>query len=862
VGEKEEKPADLTHLEEEFFTDRSEAFGGDVKNLFLTACTTCELEAEEIARKIRQLVKNGVRYRDIGLLVGSVPAYESAVLRAFRRYDIPVFIDRKRSLLQDPLAEFALSALVAVGKKYPAESVLTYMKTGLTGLSADETEKLENYIVAYRVGGHGFTRPFYKGKEDLLTEMEPLRLRLMEPLMTLEKSLRDANTAQALARGLWEFLDRMDFSRRAENLSAMLQEMGYPEEASISSRVHNLMADVLDKMVDIFGDTPLSVLEFSDLFEAGLDGLEVGLIPQRSDEVLFGDTLRTKLLGKDYIFAAGFNEDWVPSNPAEGALLSDEELSELRAGGIDLPFDRAYERAREALSLYNLLTGAEKGLYVSYALSDGAGAVRYPSPYIKKLKNTYPNLEEKVLGLTEPDRAEKLAAFRSKEAAFEELCRRLRQVRNGEEIDPLWWSVYRALLADAEYGAKTKSLGQDLILPNQPKNLSKETMLSLMKRGLTMSISQMEKYRACPYAYFIHYGIRPQVMKEFEVEPVDVGTFLHSVVELFFDAVKEKGLDIATIDDRTIEELVAAAAEEALRRDSSHLLTDSSRNSYIYKKLCRVALKDIRILIDHLKHSDFEPFGQEIDFGGRDGLKAFEVTLQDGSRVKIIGKVDRLDMLRQENRVYVETIDYKSGRKDTDLKEILEGRHLQLMTYMKAISENAGAFDADEVKPAGAFYFTMDARPIEDRKENIDPDSAVRNSMRMRGLALDDARILQKMDRSLVESPESRTMDLSYPEKKKARILTEAEFDAVLNETVEQIKAIGEDITAGRIDIQPYEAGQRSACTYCDYAHVCKDAFGFDDQKRSYPSARSAEELLMDLMNHGMDEGKEGEVDG
>ena len=63
-------------------------------------------EIEGIARKIRRLVREEkYRYRDIALLMRNGQDYHELIETIFQDYEIPYFIDQKRTMLHHPLVE-------------------------------------------------------------------------------------------------------------------------------------------------------------------------------------------------------------------------------------------------------------------------------------------------------------------------------------------------------------------------------------------------------------------------------------------------------------------------------------------------------------------------------------------------------------------------------------------------------------------------------------------------------------------------------------------------------------------------------------------------------------------------------------
>lgn len=90
------------------------------------------------------------------------------------------------------------------------------------------------------------------------------------------------------------------------------------------------------------------------------------------------------------------------------------------------------------------------------------------------------------------------------------------------------------------------------------------------------------------------------------------------------------------------------------------ILKSSARNSYLERKVERIADRTIRALIHQLRKGDFEPEEFEVDVSTR-------IPLRGGETLNLRGRIDRMDILEEEDRVLVKIMDYKSGSTSFDL---------------------------------------------------------------------------------------------------------------------------------------------------------------------------------------------------
>ena len=78
--------------------------------------------------------------------------------------------------------------------------------------------------------------------------------------------------------------------------------------------------------------------------------------------------------------------------------------------------------------------------------------------------------------------------------------------------------------------------------------------------------------------------------------------------------------------------------------------------------------------------------------------------LSDGGSIRIIGSVDRVDVMEKDGKSYLRVIDYKSGGKKFDMSQVLSGLNMQMLIYLFAICEN-GKERYGDIIPAGVFVF-------------------------------------------------------------------------------------------------------------------------------------------------------------
>ena len=89
------------------------------------------------------------------------------------------------------------------------------------------------------------------------------------------------------------------------------------------------------------------------------------------------------------------------------------------------------------------------------------------------------------------------------------MVNKIKSFDNGEEIENLWLDVYRYFANDDKYKEITTKIISGLTYTNMVHKVAQEKINKLYETH-NLSVSKLEKYSACPFAYFIQYGLKAQ----------------------------------------------------------------------------------------------------------------------------------------------------------------------------------------------------------------------------------------------------------------------------------------------------------------------------------------------------------------
>ena len=268
--------------------------------------------------------------------------------------------------------------------------------------------------------------------------------------------------------------------------------------------------------------------------------------------------------------------------------------------------------------------------------------------------------------------------------------------------------------------------------------------------------------------------------------------------------------------------------------------------------LKRIVSKALKYIIETLIYSDFDIEGTEIEFNKKGKYPPIVLELDNGKKVEITGKIDRIDTADSDDGKYLRIIDYKSSSKNIDLNEVYAGLQIQLLTYTDAICK------AEDIMPAGVFYFSLLEQMIKADKKVSDEEieDMIRKNFRMKGLILADVKIIKMNDNTLKTGsskmvPAAITQSGTVNEKWTNGVNKE-QFKILQDYIDKTIKDISKEILSGKIDLKPYNKKGKTPCEYCSYKSICGFNTKQNGNQYNYIDKKSKDDLIK-MMKQEMD---------
>lgn len=861
----------LSHLEEQFGEIPGSPYQERAEAVRLVTAAGSRAEVEAAARDILHAVREkGWRYRDIGVILRDFARYHDLVAAIFTEYNIPYFIDDRRSAAHHPLVEFLRSALDAALTNLGREPVMQMLKTGLFPVDRLAVDRLENYARAHGIRGSRWldgnrwtyrlrlavddSREDRQSGPDELAAIHTARTEFCRIYSPFMEGLSGAANKDAVTYGrlLWQLLERAEAAKTLEQWVSRETAAGRLEAAAEHRQVWNGIIELLNQTAGILGDRRMTLQEFSQVFMAGLESLKLGLVPAGLDQVTVGSVERSRQPRLRAGYVLGLSEGDFPARLKDDGLFADEERAAIGETGVELAVTHRQKLFHEQYLAYIAVTRGSEYLWASFPLADEEGKAKRPSSLFNRLHTLFPRNEVAFYG-NSPDAREDFHALAGPEKSASVILLQAGRLAACGGFTPFWAAVYNEALQVPEIRARLQGIWPALTEHNHLPPLQTQTVAAVFGRPLKCSVSRLEQFARCPFAHFARYGLRLEERRELRVEAPDMGTFYHTALCRFVQGLLSEGIAWGSLSEEEAVKRMHSVVDELVPLLHGEILLSSARMRFLAGRLKETLSLAVAALTEHAKLGRFFPVAAELKFGAGD-VPPWRLT-DAGTELSLYGQIDRIDLFEDEEKAYLRVIDYKSSPLELKLSDVRHGLSLQLLAYLAVVTEHAGLFTDKPAVGAGALYFGIH-QPYE-RVDN--PPPAGRDGLdipKLDGIMLADTHVLELMGGpDLVHAALKK--DGAFT--KHSRVADAEQLAALLSCLREQLTGLAGEIQQGRVNVYPFkkDKGQR-ACAFCPYLPVCRFDPAVEGNRyrflRSYPHGRVLEEAV--LLQKG------GEADG
>ncbi len=802
-------PAGLSVVCQGLFQGKTEPVESGLR---LLRANSIHQECQAAARQVLELIHDGCRYRDIGLVCTDMGAYRPVLQLVFNKAGIPLYLSGTEDILQSGVVATAISALDAALGGFEQRQVLRYLRSSLSPLDADTCDLVENYAYIWRINGKGWKEPWKlhpqglsgqwdEASEAQLAALNQARELAVQPLVHLENAFQNAKNMQQQVLSLYCFWEETSFPERISSLAEKMDTAGDKRSAQMLNQLWEILLTAIEQLYDVLGETVWDGETFTKLLKLLLSQYDVGTIPPVLDAVSVGPVTSQRCQQQKHLILLGADEGNLPGYGGAAGLLNDQERVALRALGLPLTGGAVEGLQAEFAEIYGVFCGAEESITVL--------CCNQPSFVFQRL--------EAMAGPAKFAEINPAAVITQKNEAGSFLARWEDQAL-AEKLDVQ--DSYLDTLYKKVYG-----LG----------SVKPEHVSSLYGSSLSLSASQVDKQACCRLAYFLQYGLRAKERKEAAVDPAEFGTYVHAVLE----KTAKEVMDLGGFHKVDLERTMAIARKHSDLYTREHFsLLDSQRLQYLFRRNTRELELVVAELWRELSQGAYIPAAFEMRFGLGGEMPAISI---DGAAMPAMlrGLVDRVDTWNQSGSQYFRVVDYKTGKKGFDYCDVYNGVGLQMLLYLFAL-EDQGRSLGDKRVPAGVQYFPARA-PYIAADSNLTAEEAEKERLKQwkrQGLLLEDEASLMAMDASekMDTLPCKRKKDGSLD----GDLATRAQLVALKEYVMGLLSAMVDEIASGNVAANPYSRGSSfDSCTFCPYGAVCRKDTAI--QRRNYKTMSARE---------------------
>ena len=854
----------------------------ETPDIRITSLKNPREELKFAAREIVRLTREqGYRYRDIAVVTGDVQQYGNYVPEIFEQYHIPYFIDQTKNILFHPFIECIRAILEMIEYDFSYESVFRFLRCGLaekiipqgklssmeleldgeTGeksaqckeqtihrLTEQEIDRLENYVLARGIrGASRWSKPWtFVMPDGTLEDMERLneiREAVYENFKPLLMAFRGKeNTVSTQTFELYSLIRHLDMEQLLKERGEFFEKNGNQARAKEYDQIYKIVMDLLDKVTSLLGDETMTIREYSDILDAGFEAAKVGIIPPGNDTVTVGDIERTRLNHIKILFFVGVNDGVVPKAGNQGGIISQFEREKMAEYHLELAPGAREKVFIQKFYLYLNMTKPSERLYVTFCRVNSDGKALRRSYLIGTLLKLFPQLV-----VEEPSEEETLEGVLTAESALPFLMEGLNKPVEDEEA---WTALLAWYLSDEGDREKALQLFDAAFGVHQDDAISKAVTKALYGNTLDNSVTRLEQFAACAFAHYLSYGLRLRERELQQFASVDMGNIYHDVLERFAKGIEMSEYTWFDIPQEAQDALLSQSMEDAIAGSGIGDVFEDARNSYLLKRMETTAKRTIWALMLQVRKGKFVPSGFEVSFSRAERLDAVQFQLGEDEKMRLRGRIDRIDTYETDDKVYVKIIDYKSGNTSFSLLNFYYGLQLQLVVYMNvALELTKKIYKGKDTEPAGIFYYHI-TDPMVD-SDGGESEEEIRRSileqLKVGGLVNEDPEIYGAMDTDFTGTSSVIPVALKADGSLKAASKTASayEFGLMSDYVRKKIEHVGKEIFAGNVSVKPYLLGDRSGCDYCPYHTIC----GFDVRMpgfsyQQFEKFDSSEEIL------------------
>lgn len=868
---------DLKHLESQF--DALIPNKINHEHLSIIEASNMREEVQYVAREIlRRSREYDISYKDIAILYRD-PSYEQLIETVLPHFDIAYNHDAKKKMAYHPFIECLRSMLEVIQSGWKFESMMRMLKTGILTSHVPNADYLidilENYAYERGISGRRWTNPDYftiesfekLGKktlkkeaasiteEDQKTIQSVIQLKdfVVNKIERLAQALSECDTVEQFTKTLYDIIEQFELPTHLMTLRDELEIKHQFEEAEQIDQVWQGTIRIFDDIVEVLGNTSLSLNEYIEILDRGMDELEFSMIPQTLDEVTVGNMDLAKVDNKEIVFLLGMNDGVLPKASNQMLLLTDDEKKELaESSGLELSPTSDILQMDEAFVCYIAMTRAKQDVVFTYSLMSDSGEVREKSPFIETIESLFTDL--KVQSLKENIDKNPIQLIEHEHQSQMHIFEQLNDWLNDEIVNDIWLDAFHASQSLHHLDGTMQFLASALTYKNDTVQLNNAVSEQLYGDKINASVSRFETYNQCPFKHYVSHGLRLNERSKYQIQSVDIGNIFHQTLKYISDEVNG---DFSKLTKQNMMRLINEAIDESLPKIQFDLLNRTAHYRYLKLRIQNILKSTLEAMKYQTSHSKFKAYQFELNFGSTANhqLKTTPLETKRHVPINIRGQIDRLDVYKAKEQDYVSIIDYKSSETSLDLTKVLYGMQMQMFTYLDVVLQNKEILKLQpQVSPGALLYFHVHEPEIKAKRwgdipaiEEIQKQTI--EKFKMDGYVNKNPEVVEALDYKLEEQLKSDMIPVTRKKNGElnsySKALDEALFYKLIDKNRENFVETATQIMDGHTEVAPMKYQKRLPCQFCEYKSVCHiDPITDTEQYREIDHTLSKDELI------------------
>lgn len=752
-----------------------------------------DTKADEVAYILRsiglQVVKGQASYDDFAIVLSQFEGYKEEIVSQAKECQIPLYLDESISFIEHAYVRLVFDLLHLLDGSMSADRLVEILKKPIFKIGRHTLEVLENWITYTGTKWASLSTFVCIEQEEDYDKI----VQIFNQLTDSSTKLKQAHLFSEFSLLVKQLLNDIEYVSFLGTKQQEFLQNGEYELARSTAQLYSKWTTLWTELDKVLGDTQCTFGDYIRILQSVATDMTISLPPMTHHSVKVYNLTKSELTPAKYMYFLGANANQFPSLSLDSGIVSDEEMAKLSYAKRLSPTikqlnDRAKRKVLDALLLSN-------HTILSYPTSDEGGATLLGATVVDELLSMLsispvsvsPMLDLNAVCNLNDDKLLDLQCFSPYLArnAYAKLV----TSQTGQKQELITLSMFNDLCKDKsyieqyydEYDRPEIKGAYDVFYPKH-----------------SSSVSQFERYFACPYQHFVKYGLRLKEKEDSRVTSREVGNILHLFCMRFVQALGQGKIEEGAIQSIAEEHLANILSLQEFAR-----FAGDESNYFVLMSLRDEVVRLAKFLCSEKEYSKYVPVVLEGNFD-KDAL-----TLSvDGKKITLKGKIDRVDKYAGTFRI----VDYKTGADHFTYTDIASGKKLQLLIYVLAYRHMTNS------TPASAVYLPIRNKFSKDEEFSYTYDGIIPNNHSM--LTAMDSRLSDNNYTStVVKASTNESGDLA---KVHELMLDSDDLSELCSYAYRKLEEGYRLSLLGNIAPYPLVSQNKSACDYCQYLSMCK----------------------------------------